>query len=330
MFTEPNEIESLIVRYLNGTCSESDRTVLLEWIDLNPQNRSDFLAIKDVWDTARAVKDQADQQLILFYKNQYEKSNRSRIQILRWTVSIAALLLFGLIISILIPDKHVGQPEGMQVFSVPLGSKSKLLLGDGTEININSGSELTYSNNFSAKNRSVTLKGEAFFKVKHDAAHPFIVKTMDFDVKVTGTQLNVCNYSDDQFSSATLADGKISLNIKNSAKLIEVKPGEKFLLDRNAKSYTLKRTDIDKELAWKDGEFIFKNIPFPELVKRLERWYDVKLTYTDKKLLAYSYTGRFKNQETIWQVLDAIRMTSPVSYRKTSFREFALTYKSIN
>ncbi len=330
VFTEPNEIESLIVGHLNGTCSESDRTGLLEWIDLNPHNRSDFLAIKDVWDTARAVKDQADQQLILFYKNQYEKSNRSRIQILRWTASIAAILMFGLIISILIPDKHVDQLEGIQVFSVPLGSKSKLLLADGTEINMNSGSELTYSSNFSPQNRSVTLKGEAFFKVKPDAAHPFIVKTMDFDVKVTGTQLNICNYGDDLFSSATLAEGKISLKIQNCTKLIEMKPGEKFILDRNAKKYTLKPTDVEKELAWKDGEFIFKTIPFPELVKRLERWYDVKLTYSDNKLLTYSYTGRFKNQETIWQVLDAIRMTSPVNYRKTSFREFELTYKSIN
>ena len=153
---------------------------------------------------------------------------------------------------------------------------------------------------------------------------------MDFDVKVTGTQLNICNYGDDLFSSATLAEGKISLKIQNCTKLIEMKPGEKLILDRNAKKYTLKSTDVEKELAWKDGEFIFKTIPFPELVKRLERWYDVKLTYSDNKLLTYSYTGRFKNQETIWQVLDAIRMTSPVNYRKTSFREFELTYKSIN
>jgi ferric-dicitrate binding protein FerR (iron transport regulator) len=302
----------------------------VRWINLNPQNMSDFLSTKDVWDSARTVKDLADQQLILFYKNQFEKSNRSRILILRWTALIAALLVFGLIFSILIPVRHVDQPESMQIFSVPFGSKSKLLMVDGTEININSGSELTYSSSFSPQNRIVTLKGEAFFNVKPDATHPFIIKTKDYDVKVTGTQLNVCNYSDDHFSSTTLAEGKICLNIQNSTKLIEVKPGEKFLLDRNEKKYTIKPTDVDKELAWKDGEFIFKTIPFPELVKRLERWYDVKLTYSDKKLLTYSYTGRFKNQETIWQVLNAIRMTSPVTYRKTSFREFALTYKSIN
>ncbi|MEI6142306.1 MAG: FecR domain-containing protein [Mariniphaga sp.] len=327
---DSNEIESLIVRHLNGTCSESECAGLLEWIELNPQNKSDFLAIKDVWDSARVVKDQADQQLLLFYKNQYEKSKRSRIQIIRWVSSVAAIIIVGLAINILIQNKTVGQPESMQVFSVPLGSKSKLLLADGTEINMNSGSELSYSSNFSPQNRSVTLTGEAFFKVKPDAEHPFLVQTRDFTIRVTGTRLNVCNYNEDNYISATLAEGKIILNIKNCTREIEMKPGEKFLLDRCAKRYTIKPTDIDKELAWKDGEFIFKNIPFPELVKRLERWYDVKLTYTDKKLQTYSYSGRFKNQETIWQVLDAIRMTSPVNYSKTTFREFALTYKSIN
>ena len=327
---DSNEIESLIVRHLNGTCSESECAGLLEWIELNPQNKSDFLAIKDVWDSARVVKDQADQQLLLFYKNLYEKSKRSRLLFIRWVSSVAAIIIVGLAINILVPNKPVVQPESIQVFSVPLGSKSKLRMADGTEIDLNSGSELSYSSNFSPQNRSVTLTGEAFFKVKPDANHPFLVKTRDFTVRVTGTLLNVCDYNEDIYTSVTLAEGITSLNIKNCAKVIGMKPGEKFLLDRCAKRYTLNQTDVDKELAWKDGEFIFKNIPFPELVKRLERWYDVKLTYTDKKLLNYSYTGRFKNQETIWQVLDAIRMTSPVNYRKTSFREFALTYKSIN
>jgi ferric-dicitrate binding protein FerR (iron transport regulator) len=87
--------------------------------------------------------------------------------------------------------------------------------------------------------------------------------------------------------------------------------------------------DVESEIAWKDGEFIFRNIPFPELVKRLERWYDVKLNYTDEGLQKYTYTGRFKNQETIWQVLDALKLTSPIDYRKNTFREFELIYKPL-
>ena len=325
---DQNETENLLVRFLNDECSESDRQELLDWINLNPQNKSDYLATKDIWDSQRNTKDNAQEQLVVFYKNQYERSRKSGILFLKWTAAVAAVFLAGLIISVFIPKKTTCQLANMQIFSVPLGSKSKLVLADGTEININSGSELSYASNFSSKNRSVSLTGEAFFHVKSDPEHPFLVKTRDFNVQVTGTQFNVCNYNEDVYSSATLAKGEINVKFNKCEKVIKVEPGEKFLLDRNSRKYTLRITDVEKEVAWKDGEFIFKNIPFPELVKRLERWYDVKLTYSDKKLMKYSFTGRFKNQETIWQVLDALRMTSPISYRKTTFREFELLYRS--
>jgi ferric-dicitrate binding protein FerR (iron transport regulator) len=88
----------------------------------------------------------------------------------------------------------------------------------------------------------------------------------------------------------------------------------------------LSEADIESEMAWKDDQFIFKNIPFPELAKRLERWYDVKLNYSDQRLQEYAFTGKFKNQETIWQVLDALTFTIPISYEKTTFREFNIKY----
>jgi hypothetical protein len=63
------------------------------------------------------------------------------------------------------------------------------------------------------------------------------------------------------------------------------------------------------------------------LVKKLERWYDVKINYSDDRFDSYNYTGRFKNQETIWQVLDALKLTSPIDYKRNGFREFNLKYK---
>jgi ferric-dicitrate binding protein FerR (iron transport regulator) len=275
------------------------------------------------------VKDHSDEQLVLFYKEQYERSKKSRIVLLRRAIAIAAILLIGMVITVLIPHTTSRQPETLQVFSVPLGSRSKVLLADGTEINLNAGSELSYSSNFSSKNRSVTLTGEAFFHIKSDSEHPFIVKTKDFDIQVTGTEFNVCSYNEDAFSTTTLAEGKINLKFSTSGQLIDVKPGEKFLLNRETHKYSLQPVDVIQDIAWKDGEFIFKNIPFPELVQRLERWYDVKLIVSDDKLTNFSYSGRFKNQETIWQVLGALKLTSPIDYKKTTFREFEIKYKPI-
>jgi ferric-dicitrate binding protein FerR (iron transport regulator) len=327
---EKEYIESLIARYLNGICLPEEQQKLKLWIEKSPENRTEYLTIKDIWDSSRSQADRTEDQLVLFYKNQLEKSKKARILWIRYSLAVAAILAVGLVISLLIPREKYSRHPNLQVFSVPLGSRSKVLLADGSIVNLNSGSELKYSSDFSDNNRVVSLTGEAFFQVKSDSVHPFIVSTNNFDVKVTGTKFNVCTYDENSYSSATLAEGKIELMVDGSDQNFVIKPGEKFMLERKTRKYTLESADIESEIAWKDGEFIFRNIPFPELVKRLERWYDVKLIYSDKRLQSYAYTGRFKNQETIWQVLDALRLTSPIDYRKKTFREFTLIYKPRN
>lgn len=322
---EYNEV--LIARYLNGNCTREEQEELKAWIEESADKKNDFFSIKDIWDSLNSPEDRTTEQLVLFYKNQYTKSKNSRTLWIRSLSAIAAVLIVGLIFSVLVPSSTVNPSESLQIFSVPLGSRSKVILADGSEVSLNSGSELKYSAGFSSENRVVSLTGEAFFSVKTDKEHPFTVKTSDFDIKVTGTKFNVCSYADNKYSTATLAEGKISLQLKDNSKILKVVPGEKFQLDRKTLANSLSETDVESEIAWKDDQFIFKNIPFTELAKRLERWYDVKLNYSDQKLQSYAFTGKFKNQETIWQVLDALKLIFPIDYHKTTFREFKIIYK---
>ena len=323
-------IENLIARYLNGDCPDVEHTALLDWINSDKKNEKEYLEIKDIWDVTSQKDSKSNEQLIFFYKIQLEKSNRARIILINRVVAIAAVFIVGLISYVLFPLKSVINPQQLSIYSVPMGSRSKLVLFDGTEVNLNSGSTLTYSNEYNSGTRRVTLTGEGFFKVKSDKKHPFIVKTTDFEVEATGTQFNICAYENDSFSKATLAEGIVALRNFKSNQTFKIVPGERFKLNRSENTYDQCAVDIESELAWKEGEFIFKSIPFPELVKRLERWYDVKLLWSGKDLASYHYSGRFKNQETIWQVLDALKMTSPISYQKTTFREFKIIYKSDN
>lgn len=322
-------IETLITRFLNGDCTSVEHQELKNWIDETSDNKKEYLVIKDIWDISKTHQDKTEGQLALFYKNQFEKMRKSQMLWIRYSLFVAAILLLGLVISILIPQKTISQPENMQVFSVPLGSRSKVLLADGTEIILNSGSVLKYSNNYSSTNRVVSLSGEGYFMVKSDPAHPFVVKTSDFDIQVTGTKFNVCSYIDNEYSATTLVVGKIGLQMKGSSNILTVSPGEKFQFDRESRKYSLSTVEIESEIAWKDGEFLFKKIPFPDLAQRLERWYDVKLNCSGAELQKFAFTGRFKNQETIWQVLDALKLTSPIDYRKTTFREFTIIYKPL-
>ena len=324
-------IEGLISRYLNGKCSAEEQNELIAWIEESPSNSKEYFEIKDTWDSLQNSREAAGEQLALFYKNQYAKAYETKRIWIRSLSAIAAVLLVGLLATVLLPSKSgENKSANLQVFSVPLGSRSKVVLADGSIVNLNSGSELQFSSSFSPENRIVNLSGEAFFNVKTDKEHPFTVKTKDFDVKVTGTKFNVCSYNDNNYSTATLAEGIISLKMNKNSEIVKVEPGNKFQVDRKNDEHTLVEADVESEIAWKDDEFIFRNIPFPELAKRLERWYDVRLNYQDTRLQNYNFTGKFKNQETIWQVLDALKLISPIDYTKKSFREFTITYKPLS
>ncbi|MFA5419517.1 MAG: FecR domain-containing protein [Bacteroidales bacterium] len=318
--------ERLIVRYLNGDYSKEDRQNLIDWINERPENKELFLGIKDIWDASLKKSNTETQQLLQFYKKQ--ASRKKKVHMPGWFsgVAAAAVLVIGLVIGSLIQyggHESMGQIES---FYVPMGSRSRVTLTDGTTVSLNSNSRMELDDGFSGTNRIVSLQGEGYFEVKADKNNPFTVKTDNFNITVTGTRFNVSSYADDQKISATLAEGRVQLATKNS-KTIVLKPGEKITFDQKTMQPVLEQADVESELAWVEGEFIFKEIPFPDLIRKLERWYDVRLLYKGNDFNSMMYSGRFKNQETIWQVLDALKLTTPIDYKKTDFREFELIYK---
>ena len=318
--------EQLIARYLNGDCSKEDEKELMNWVADNPDHKKLYLEIKDAWDVSLKTSFQESEQLLRFYKKQ--ATQKRKLQLPRWVsgVAVAAVLVLGLLLGGLFQNDFFSLQSQVESFSVPMGSRSQLTLADGTMVSLNSDSRLELCKDFSAQKREVSLIGEGYFEVKSDKKHPFTVKTAKFDVTVTGTKFNISSYATDQKISATLAEGKIELSTINH-NTIELSPGQKISFDQQSMEPQLEQADVTSELAWVTGEFIFKEIPFPDLIKRLERWYNVKLVYENSEFNSMVYSGSFKNQETIWQVLDALKLTTPIDYKKKKFREFELIYK---
>jgi ferric-dicitrate binding protein FerR (iron transport regulator) len=157
--------------------------------------------------------------------------------------------------------------------STPKGKLFHLVLPDGSEVWLNAASAVTYPTSFTGKERTVTLKGEAYFDIKPDAAMPFRVKMAEnADVKVLGTAFNINAYGNENVITTTLINGRILVN--NSR---ELKPGDQAII--SAGRIDVSRTDTSRVLAWKNGLFNFEDADIQTVMKQLERWYDIEVQY---------------------------------------------------
>jgi len=193
-----------------------------------------------------------------------------------------------------------------------------IVLADGSTVKMNSSSRLKYPDHFTADTRTVYLAGEAFFDVKKDPQHPFIVQTEQLAVRVLGTAFDVKAYPNDNFTETTLIRGKVSISIKNNhAQTFVLKPNDKFILHGGKASMSelshFNGTDRIVETAWTNHELIYKNNSFEEVAKLFERWYDVKIAFKEPELKAVRFTGHV-DKETLSEALDVLNLIENFNY----------------
>ena len=235
-----------------------------------------------------------------------------------------------------LPAKKAEAPTNykMNQVIVPYGSIKKIILQDSTVVWVNAGSHIHYAADLIQKTRDVYLDGEAYFSVKHDAEHPFIVHAGNITVHALGTKFNIRAYKNENKVEATLISGKIQVNIENKAdkKIILVpnekltvinekqKPGDRDSLSVKELSFEVKEVkqipsiSTVKEVAWIQDILAFQNESFKDLAKRMERRYDVHIIFKTRSLEEERLSGIFEN-ETIQKALNLLQMTTQFRYQ---------------
>lgn len=231
-----------------------------------------------------------------------------------WFARIAAILIIPLIITSLwlyFNPIEVETTASATIVS-PLGARTQFTLPDGTIGWLNNGSSLEYKSDFN-RQREVELVGEAYFEVVKADHKKFVVNTSDFSVEVLGTKFNVSAYEEDMESSVVLEEGKV--RIKNSRSGISelLDPDERFSLNKSSKTALITKVSANDFTVWREGQLKFRNEPLREVLKKIERWYNVDLLLTDQKLLNYRFRANFQN-EPIEEILRMISITTPISY----------------
>ena len=166
-------------------------------------------------------------------------------------------------------------PDQTNTITTPQGGQYQLILSDGTQVYLNAGSTLRFSVRFAANERKVFLSGEGYFEVAKDAKRPFIVSSQGQTIKVLGTHFNVSAYPDETIKT-TLAEGSVELTSSSLQKQL-LKPDQQALL--LSTGYQIKQVNSADEMAWKDGLFVFKQVPITDVLHQLSRWYGTPADY---------------------------------------------------
>ncbi len=209
-------------------------------------------------------------------------------------------------------ERFAGKVLEYNTLFVPKGSKMvHLTLSDGTQVWLNSFSSLRYPVTFSGKERRVEITGEAYFEVAKNEQLPFIVQREEIEVKVLGTHFNVNSYADENNIKITLLEGAIKINNASTSKLL--RPGDQAALNGNGGIAVNADVDLDEVIAWKNGRFEFNGQTIDQIMRQVERWYDVKVEYKGK-IADDHFVGDVSRMENVSEVLKMLAHTGVINF----------------
>ena len=202
-------------------------------------------------------------------------------------------------------DSVVSEYVDTNVLRIPKGGEFKLQLADGTQVYLNSATDLRYPVAFTGAERRVYLKGEAYFEVAKDVEHPFIVVTDDVQVRVYGTSFNVNTLGADGVRTV-LVEGKVGIRGQDLDREYVLKPNELAFYDRNSRDMKIETVDPDLYTLWRKGIFVFERETLENIMNTLSLWYDMEVFFQSESAKQLHFSGHMKRYEQIEDILHAI------------------------
>ncbi len=209
--------------------------------------------------------------------------------------------------------------QALNQLIIPYGRTSELVLPDGTKVILNAGSRLAYPESFTGGPREVMLLGEAYFEVKHDPKHPFVVQVNDLHIKDLGTKFNISAYPADGRIETVLTEGKLIINQDNSGLFdrgTELIPGQLASFDKRTSEMQVRSVDIEDHVLWTQGIMKFETVDLNRITKKLERYYNIQFQYDDPMMGSLKISGKLELKEDRNEVIERIARTASVKILK--------------
>ena len=322
---ENANIENLLFDYFSGNLSEAEEKELLQWLESDESHSKIFSEMADWWAIAHVPLFVSDM------KSDFEKhfgnlnttvlQNKVSRKIGLWSKIAASILI---LISIGTFSFYMGKnsvKEEMAYFETvtPMGTCSKVILPDHSVVWVNAGSSLKYSKDFNQKEREVLLEGEAYFEVQPNHSKPFIVKAEMLDIQVLGTHFNVKAYRDEQLMDVSLVSGKVNIHLNDDdhkSKEVVLAPNRMFSFNKENKCVKIVEIKGDDSYAWTNGHLKFTEQPFSEIVRDLERKFNVNISIDSESLQNEIFSGSFSPEYSLNEILREVDMDHKYTWKR--------------
>jgi ferric-dicitrate binding protein FerR (iron transport regulator) len=292
--------KELFNKYFRGNTSLEEEKEILDWVDVSKENR-------EILEKERLLFD-----ITLFALDKKTKRNKI-IPIIKLSLRVAAAILVIFSCTYLLKEYRINKMIEMQTITVPSGQRAQITLTDGTKVWLNSKSTLSYASNFGRINRNIELDGEAYFEVTKNKKLPFCVKTEYNKVEVVGTHFNICAYHGSDNFEATLVEGIVDIYQLNSNKVTTRLTKNEYYIEKSGKFSKTKLSSLDF-LHWRDGLYCFDDMPFSEMMNKLEKYYNVQIIVHNSSIINYRCTGKFNEQDGIVHILKVIQKDHPFTF----------------
>ena len=318
--------QDLLIKIIEGRNDPSENNLLNEWLNQSYKNVREFKSLKLLWEKTDSSKVPKIPNPDLMWDNILEKINKPDFVFKEGfdftvLIKIAAVILVA--ISAIIFYHHIretslpfdiGKPtldfSNEEIVNNKLvtldGEKITCVLPDSSVVHLNSESKLNYPEYFSGNMRIVELTGEAYFSVKHDKNRPFIVKTGNSQVTVTGTEFNIRNRNNN--TNIVVSKGSVKVLSLTSRKQENLKKGDMVLLDNSGNITPPVHVNLKYYLAWRENKLAFMHTPLKEVMAEIERTFNVKAEFLRDSAKKRTLTGIFET-DSLQKVLSVLSLT---------------------
>lgn len=314
--------EETLIKYITGQADADEANHVRAWVSASEECRRELARMKNTWilsglgnEVDKLIKEPQIRRTLdkirIISKKDHQKT--LRLKLLKYAAVLLLIVSISGSVGYFISRSTVPASEYAGII-VPNGERSKVVLPDGSTVQLNGGSQLKFSPAFTSRKRTVLLEGEAFFDVAHDPSHPFVVETGNLQIKVLGTRFNVSSYPDDKTITTYLEQGKVEVSIEGQGNTY-LKPSEVLKFDKST-GKAVKQTINDSRFSdWTRSVLNIKGETIEELAKKLERRFDININFGDHEVRKYIYSGSIKD-ENLDTVLEALRYASSLNYEK--------------